>query len=296
LLSIGNTWTWASGTGLNNFAAIAVYRSSFAFAPWGVCDGTGPYDLNDPMVYFTGTILSVTGTNSGAAPYTITVAGTPNWTAGQWTPVGANVGAPFSMHDFTLNTGSEIINNGTNNLVLAHTFNAVAWGVGDSIQISRAYQCIDQPGRIGGSLLSGTTPSPTNSSGTYMYQTLDPVYEAADVANAGSGSLNFGFVSSQSARMIANRDYFAEVSQASQTSPTSPFNGTVGTGYGTLANMPSTCTPGSGGAPGVAYWATDQGSWNTSGSGGQGVLYVCTATNTWTVYFTPYIYPHPLDH
>jgi len=45
----------------------------------------------------------------------------------------------------------------------------------------------------------------------------------------------------------------------------------------------------------VGYWATDQGSWNQSGSGGQGVLYKCTATNTWTLYYTPYTYPHPLQ-
>lgn len=58
--------------------------------------------------------------------------------------------------------------------------------------------------------------------------------------------------------------------------------------YGTLANMPSTCTVNQG------YLATDQGSWNQSKSGGQGVLYKCTATNTWTLYYTPYTYPHPL--
>src|SRR5213593_4734233 len=44
------------------------------------------------------------------------------------------------------------------------------------------------------------------------------------------------------------------------------------------------------------------GSWNTSESnpygvqqnGASGVLYKCTATNTWTLYYTPYTYPHPL--
>jgi hypothetical protein len=88
--------------------------------------------------------------------------------------------------------------------------------------------------------------------------------------------------------MIANRDYYGEVSQSAQSSPTSPFNGTVGTGYGTLANRPTTCTQG------VGYWATDQGNWNRSGAGGQGELFVCTSTNTWSLYYTPYTYPHPL--
>src|SRR5205823_11054263 len=29
-------------------------------------------------------------------------------------------------------------------------------------------------------------------------------------------------------------------------------------------------------------------------SGADGVLYKCTAPNTWTLYYTPYVYPHPL--
>ena len=78
---------------------------------------------------------------------------------------------------------------------------------------------------------------------------------------------------------------------------TSPFGGTSGTGWGTLANRPTTCTPG------VAYFGTDQGSWNTSTSNpygvqqnsADGVLYKCTAPNTWTLYYTPYTYPHPLQ-
>ena len=57
----------------------------------------------------------------------------------------------------------------------------------------------------------------------------------------------------------------------------SSFNGTTGVGVGPLASRPATCTTG------VAFWATDEGK-----------LYVATATNVWTLYYTPYTYPHPL--
>ena len=69
------------------------------------------------------------------------------------------------------------------------------------------------------------------------------------------------------------------------------FNGTVGVGSGTLASRSATCTAG------VAYWATDQGgNWDTlHGGANDGQLYKCTATNTWTLYMTPAIYPHPLQ-
>jgi hypothetical protein len=68
------------------------------------------------------------------------------------------------------------------------------------------------------------------------------------------------------------------------------FNGSEGVGVGPLAARPATCTKN------VGYWATDQGEWNsTNGSAPDGRFYKCTATNTWTLSYTPYSYPHPLQ-
>lgn len=64
------------------------------------------------------------------------------------------------------------------------------------------------------------------------------------------------------------------------------FTGTVGTGRGTVLARPITCTTG------VGYWTTDEGSWNTLGA--SGLFYKCTSPNTWTLYYTPLTYPHPL--
>jgi hypothetical protein len=68
-----------------------------------------------------------------------------------------------------------------------------------------------------------------------------------------------------------------------------------GVGCGPLSGRPATCSPG------FAYWATDQSCTNLSGMVGRapatpisGTLYKCTGTNTWTAYFTPLAYPHPL--
>ncbi|MFA5809799.1 MAG: Ig-like domain-containing protein, partial [Thermoleophilia bacterium] len=80
--------------------------------------------------------------------------------------------------------------------------------------------------------------------------------------------------------ILVNRDYYTEVAS---------FTGATGVGMGPLSSRPSTCTTG------VSYWATDQGEWNSNQAGPDGQLYKCTATNTWSLYYTPYTYPHPLQ-
>lgn len=149
-----------------------------------------------------------------------------------------------------------------------------AW---DGNQSSTGYPCLDQIGRGKGDMLSGYWPNVQNNTqpgvftGVWPHQAVEPVYVWMENF---SGS-NLVVTSSRQNNIQANRDYYASVGG---------FNGTAGTGYGAFASRPSTCSAGPGGnTPGVGYWATDQ---NT--------LYVCTSTNTWTKYYQPYTYPHPL--
>jgi hypothetical protein len=60
------------------------------------------------------------------------------------------------------------------------------------------------------------------------------------------------------------------------------------TDVGVIASRPSTCAVGDG------YWATDEGAWNTTTSGADGLLYRCTSTDTWALHYTPAAFPHPL--
>lgn len=90
-----------------------------------------------------------------------------------------------------------------------------------------------------------------------------------------------------STHVQANRDFYDE---------NASFTGATGMGVGTIASRPATCTTNaaeSGG--GVGYWATDEGNWNARVAGADGRLYRCSATNTWSLHYTPYTYPHPLQ-
>lgn len=287
-LTWGNTLSQTGSGGLSTLVNLDTYRAGASTGGWGPCDGTGSYDGTDGgNPYFSGTISTY---NSGTL--TVTISGSPGWTTNQWAPTGGNLGAPWSLHDVTQNNGWEIATNGSNTLVLNSNLSGVpgSWtpAATDTMTITRAPWCLDQAaGRGAGILYSGATATPASSA----LEALSPTYSWSTTFNVSPG---FGIIFSDTARVIQNRDYYAESQgQAAQSNATTPFDGTtsLGIGHGTLARRPTTCTTG------VGYFATDQGSWNSSGNGfGNGLFYECTSTNTWTLEYTPYSYPHPLEN
>jgi len=178
--------------------------------------------------------------------------------------------------------------------------------VWDGNSNSAGYPCLDQTGRGQGDLLTGgsfpsyrnstTSCVPTSPPGcsVWPHQMREPIYSWNETT---PNTVCNGITISGAAR-VANRDFYCQVSASANTSSTSPFNGTTGTGFGPGQFRPSTCTAGPGGtydtspvgSYGVAYFATD-----STGGLTANTLYVCTAANTWTAIYTPYTFPHPLD-
>src|SRR6266550_5280921 len=246
------------------------YRDTSGYAPWGLsyspeeCDGRGPFDTNTGTVYASGTASAISTLDSMVAN------GSPGWSTNQW------AGSGYSLVDTTTGWGSTIVSNTGNTIVTStavQSGNGAAhnWNSGDSFQILKATACMDQIGRCAGTYISGSNPTPVAP----YNQASDPQY---GWLNAHNGT-NTPAITFSQLHIQPDRDYYDW---------TASFTGASGVGTGTLAARQVSCTTG------VGYWATDQGNWNQSGSGGQGELFVCTATNTWTPHYMPYTYPHPL--
>jgi hypothetical protein len=151
------------------------------------------------------------------------------------------------------------------------------------------YPCLGQTGRGQGDLINGENfPNMLDTvtgTETWPHQLLEPWYIFDETVPSSNYYNNPSY---DSVQMLPNRDFYAPNSSCSGSGCSTL---STGTGYGTFAQRPTTCTAGPGGTYGqsptgsfgVAYWATDTDT-----------LYICTSTNTWTAVYTPYTYPHPL--
>jgi hypothetical protein len=285
----GNTWTGPYTTvGLSQ----VIFREDFPYPMFGDvgANGTNPWDVNDtegdgtnvpghaPHLYASG-MASSTGTVDGSDG-TLIVSGA-GWATNQF--AGCIVtNTTQTVSQGTQHPCSRVKSNTSDTITYAcnapdgppKTFNA-----GDQFVIYRVLIALDQIGRGKCDLLAQTPPINTVTGGTdWPHQALEPTYGWLNTMS-GSTAGSVVKVGSDYPTVQEDRDYYNQ---------NTSFNGTVGVGAGTLASRPATCTPG------VAYWATDQGEWDSTHSGADGQLYQCTATNTWTLYYKPFLYPHPL--
>jgi hypothetical protein len=294
--SFGNTFTSTGGGAWNSSVNANIYRTVYGTqGGWGYCGGNAGdsptnsvYDTNSSSTFPSGSATSV---SNGGLTLTDT---SKTWTTNQWHP---GAGTEYSIEDITQHFYSQITGNTSNAITIAAPISESGWtgfNSGDTYQIFLPINCVDQAGRGQGGYVSGVPPSPASSVG----EALDPIYTWD---NTSTTSPKYDYAELTFNGLVTyNRDYYSDLANGSphaQTSATSPFTGsatvgstaTPGVGFGTLANRPASCTAG------VGYFATDQGNWNKSGNSfGQGVLYTCGASNTWTAYYTPYTYPHPL--
>jgi hypothetical protein len=283
LLSYNNTY---DGTNQNLGPSLQVFRSFFLFPgdPFLAASGDNPWDANDTEgngTYVPGHSphLYASGTVSGGSTTTL-VDTTKNWTPNQW--VG------FTAKRVSDNGIAIITGNTSNTLTVMYRIvqgGGVTWTAGDSYQIHKVLAVMDQPGRGQCDLITGYNTPINSTTGTaiWPHQKLEPCYSWNDIYSPNGQQMNIQVPTYQTNFFKENRDYY---NQNTAWTPGQPL--TTGVGVGTLAQRPTQCTAGTdiaGGSnpPGVGYWATDTKT-----------LYVCTATNTWTPYYTPYTYPHPL--
>ncbi len=144
----------------------------------------------------------------------------------------------------------------------------MAFNAGDRFEIRKVEHALDHVGAGQCDVLNGANRTPH-----WLHQIREPAYFWNNRLNGALAGASTEY------NIVENLDFYNE---------TSPFDGTTGVGVGTLADRPKTCTQG------AAYWATDQGEWDSTHPGPDGQLYVASAKNTWTLHYIPFTYPHPL--
>jgi len=201
----GGTGVIFNNTVTGNYTSlchVAVYREFHAFDPWGACDGTSPYDVNDGVTYESGTH---TGSNGDSVSL---VDDTKSWTQDQW--------FGYSLHNTIQGKSSAITSNTENTITYKSDPYAddLAWNTGDTYIILRCYPCLDQVGRSTGNLLSNWDPPLPQE---WPDQAVEPFYEWNNTINGEDAD-----IVSDSPHLLENRDYYNDTQRPGYSPYTYP--------------------------------------------------------------------------
>jgi hypothetical protein len=292
----GNTGTNFSGAGNGSPVQLDPYRPTADFGPWDYASGKGKWDHNDPGSPFdvsaecpsrtcavdsVGT-LSVTVDNANFGDLT-------NYVIRKLSPSGADT---CPTRKDKVNCHSIITSNTGTTLTFANSGGQGAnmvFSPGDTFEINKLRETLDQPGRgattalITGGDANTQPPVPAGWTEGGDNQEDFPVLQWLNTGEGGANILTNNSAPSVTRKNEHYLDYDSSLT----------FDGTIAAnrssiGVGTIGARPKTCTTG------VMYWATDEGEWWAANAGADGRMYKCTATDMWTLFYTPYTYPHPL--
>lgn len=156
----------------DNLAVVKTYRMFHSFSPWGACDGTNPYDLNDVTI-------RESGIHTGTSSTRVLASAGKNWTVNQW--------KGYVVHNVNKDNGSEIAANtaDTINLTADSYTNPLTWDAGDGFEIRKAPVCLDSVGRGPGTLFSGNPPLPA----AWPSQPAEPFYEWNNTINGADADI-----------------------------------------------------------------------------------------------------------
>ncbi len=169
----------------SNAARMAYLRSTDTFKPYGEAHSQGDWDVNDPVVYGTGTHVGTDGSLT-----TVTVAGDP-WITDQWNGYhfyNTNPTSWGSAGTLWPAKAALCIGNTTNTAtfhVLWSTNSQMHWHVGDNFEIRKVIRGLDQPGNGSGDLLHGTSDTTPPTPVGWPNQASEPIYIWDNVNNSG---------------------------------------------------------------------------------------------------------------
>lgn len=216
-----------SGFGSNSTFPLTCFRMTWPF--WYGADGTNPWDINKPGgPFFSGTAAAATAPSVKGLT-TVTVSGNPNWTTDQWAGYTikrtTNLGSSTSKAYF-----SEIKSNTSNTLTYLPGYSSnLTFAAGDSFQLWKVEQALDQAGVSEGQLLTigslAKRPSPpTRPPPRWNDQVITPCYSWNNTREGGA-HVNFGAASRVFAQGV---HYFNDTPMPGYTPYTYPHPLTTG--------------------------------------------------------------------